>query len=108
MRLRARVDANQAMIVRALRMACATVEPKLARVGGGVPDLLVGFRGRNYLMEVKDGAKPARQRALTDAEAMWHIGWGGQVAVVSTVAEALAVIGVTESDLAPTTPDGSR
>ena len=47
-----RVDANQKQVVSALEAADATVE-----VIGKPVDLLVGFRGRFFLMEVKDGAK---------------------------------------------------
>ena len=56
MRRAAKIDANQTQVVIALRAAGATVQ-SLAAVGVGVPDLLVGFRGQTYLMEVKDGQK---------------------------------------------------
>lgn len=34
----------------------------------GALDALVGFRGRLYLVEIKDGAKVKSKRKLTDAE----------------------------------------
>lgn len=92
MRKTARVDANQAAIVEALRAAGATVE-SLAMVGRGVPDLAVGYRGQTYLLEVKDGAKPESARRLTPAEAAWHDGWRGHAAVVISIEEALAAVG---------------
>jgi len=88
----ARVDANQAAIVGALRAVGATVTVT-ARLGEGFPDLAVGFRGVTYLLEVKDGAKRPSERKLTEAEADWHASWRGQVAVVESVEDALAVIG---------------
>lgn len=87
----ARVDANQRQIVAALRAIGATVQ-LLHTVGRGVPDLLVGFRGINYLLEIKDGAKPPSKRRLTPDERRWHELWRGQVAVVSSVDEALEAI----------------
>jgi len=52
-----RTDANQKVIVAALRAAGATVFD-LSRVGGGCPDIAVGFRGKTYLMEIKsEGGK---------------------------------------------------
>jgi hypothetical protein len=45
----AKVDANQAAVVAALRKIGASVQP-LHGVGAGVPDLLVGFQGRNWLI----------------------------------------------------------
>ena len=91
MRRRARTDSNHAEIVEALRRAGCTVQ-SLAAIGDGTPDLLVGYGGRNLLVEVKDGAKSPSRRRLTPDESTWHTAWAGQVAVASTVAEALAVI----------------
>lgn len=86
----ARVDANHADVVAALRAVGASVQ-SLAVCGGGVPDLLVGLRGRTYLIEVKDGSKPPSARRLTPDEEAWHREWrGAPVAVVKNVDEALA------------------
>ena len=84
----AKVDANQAEIVAALRKVGATVE-LLHRVGGGCPDLAVGYKGANYFIEVKDG-----KRELSSVQVEWHGSWRGAVAVASNVDEALAIIGV--------------
>lgn len=88
MRQRARVDGNHGEIVAALRAAGCTVL-HLHQVGGGCPDLLAGIDGRNLLIEVKDGSRPPSRRALTPDEAAFHASWRGQIAVASTVAEAL-------------------
>jgi hypothetical protein len=91
MRKTARVDANQAAIVEALRAIGASVQ-SLAMVGRGVPDLLVGFRSQNWLIEVKDGAKPQSARRLTADEVAWHDGWRGQVATVASIEDALELV----------------
>lgn len=96
MRHAARIDDNQPLIVEALRRAGARVQP-LHTVGKGCPDLLVGFRGRNLLLEIKDGAKSASRRELTRDERAWHDQWAGQVAVVASIAEALAAIGASDA-----------
>lgn len=93
MRRAAKVDANQAQIVADLRKVGCTVIP-LHAVGGGVPDLLVGFQGRNVLLEVKDGRKPPSKRKLTEDQVEFHEGWRGQVAVVDTVKAALEAVGI--------------
>lgn len=90
-----RVDANQAEITEALRQVGASVQP-IHTLGKGVPDLLVGYRGVNLVLEVKDGAKPASAQKLTPDEANWHARWRGQVAVVRSVDEALAAIGAVQ------------
>ncbi len=92
MRRAARVDANQGAIVDALRAVGATVQP-LATLGDGVPDLLVGFRLANYLLEVKDGEKVPSARKLTEDQELWHGAWRGQKQVVNSVDEALQAIG---------------
>lgn len=86
MRLKARIDGNQASIVAALRARGWTVQ-SLAAVGKGVPDLLVGAHGCNVLLEVKAGA--AKLRAVQEA---WHRDWRGQAAVVRTADEAIATV----------------
>lgn len=88
MRRSARVDANQAEIVAALRNIGATVQP-LHAVGQGCPDLLVGYRQRNFLFEVKNGKKPPSARKLTPDEKDWISGWRGPVVVVTSAFEAV-------------------
>ena len=88
MRLRGKVDANQAAIVRALRQIGASVQ-SLADIGDGCPDLLVSFRNRMFLMEVKDGNQPASKRRLTEAEENWIRNWQAPVLIVESVDQAL-------------------
>lgn len=93
MRRAARVDANQAQIVSALRAAGASVQ-SLAAVGDGVPDLLVGHKGCTYLVECKNGRLPPSARELTKDQIEWHVNWrGGACVVVNSADEALAAIG---------------
>lgn len=89
MRRAAKTDRNQSEIVAALRKVGASVQP-LHAVGGGVPDLLVGIRGRNYLCEIKDGSKPPSARRLTTDQAEWHQNWRGSVHVLTDVDQAVA------------------
>ena len=86
-------DANQAEIVRALEAAGAVVID-LHAVGGGCPDLMVGFRGRNYCLEVKTATGKLRpdQQEFFDT-------WAGQAAVVRTVEAALEFIGAAEYNI---------
>lgn len=86
-----RIDANQPSIVRALREIGASVQ-SLSELGRGVPDLLVGYRGKNWLMEIKDWKQPPSKRKLTPDEKKWHQQWTGQVHVVETFDEALKII----------------
>ena len=91
MRRAANLDGNHTHIAEALRRIGASVQ-SLAPMGGGVPDLLVGYHGRNCLLEVKDPEKPPSHRRLTAAEQGWHNTWGGQVAVVETEEQAQLVV----------------
>lgn len=86
-RYAAKTDTNQAAIVAELRGVGASVEP-LHAVGRGVPDLLVLYRGRLLLLEVK-----TRRGTLTPDQVAWHREWAGVVAVVRTPDEALHAIG---------------
>jgi len=86
-----RVDANQAEIIKAL-MAIGCTVADTSRAGEGFPDLVVGYRGVNYLLEVKDGNKSSSRRALTPAQAEFHKKWHGKVVVVESVEDALRVV----------------
>jgi len=92
MRRAAHIDSNQGDIVDALRKAGASVEPKLARIGEGVPDLIVGIRHVTTVFEIKDGSKVPSKRKLTDEEIKWHAAWRGSVYVIESVEQALAVL----------------
>jgi hypothetical protein len=87
----ARVDANQAEIVAALRAAGCAVQP-LHTVGQGVPDLLVGVAGQNLLVEIKDPAQPLSKRRLTPDQKKWHASWNGRAHVVETIEQALSLV----------------
>ena len=91
MRRAAKVDANQTEIVKALRQVGASVQ-SLAATGKGCPDLLVGFRGKNLLLEVKDGGKVKSARKLTEDQVVWHQTWRGKVYIVESVDQALNLL----------------
>lgn len=82
----ARVDKNQTEIVEALRAIGASVQ-SLATVGKGVPDLLVGYRGQNWLLEVK-----GKNGVLTAPQITWHAEWRGRVYVVRDAGDAIVLI----------------
>ena len=84
----ARTDANQKSIVAALEAVGASVQ-LLHRVGGGCPDLLVGFRSENYLMEVK---LPTTD--LNELQEEWHSNWNGCSFVVRSTDDALKALGI--------------
>ena len=82
-----RVDNNQTQIVKALRDMGCTVE-HLHAVGKGCPDIIVGFKARNFLLEIKDGDK----KVLTPDQFNWHRLWKGQVNVVTNIDDAKNLI----------------
>lgn len=90
---RAKVDANQPAIVAMLRQVGASVQ-HLHKVGQGCPDILVGWRNKNYLLEIKDGDKPHSARELTKAQHVWHATWQGHSVIVKNIDEALKAINV--------------
>lgn len=89
----ARTDANHAAVRDALRAIGASVADTSA-VGGGFPDLVVGFRSRNFFFEVKDGAKSPSRRGLTKAQKAFAASWRGQWDCVYSVDEAIHLVGL--------------
>lgn len=81
-----RTDANHQEIVDALRRMGCSVQ-SLAGVGRGCPDLLVGYSGRNLLLEVK-----APKGKPTSDQMTWGATWSGQLGIVRSVADAIRVL----------------
>jgi hypothetical protein len=86
MRYAARVDANQRQIITALETAGADVW-----VIGLPVDLLVGYKGHTFLVEVKNGPR----KRLTALQADFFESWGGgTLARIDGPDGALRMIGV--------------
>jgi len=78
-----RRDANQRKIVETLRKLGASVVIT-ADVGGGFPDLVVGWRGQTYLVEVKNRSKlRSSQKKFRE---MWT---GGEIVMITSPEEAV-------------------
>ena len=88
-----RTDDNHREVVDGIRAALpeATVFD-LSGAGKGCPDLLIGWEGRNYLIEIKDPSKPESKRGLTTAQQKLHKQWQGQMDIAHSAAEAIAII----------------
>lgn len=80
----AKRDGNEGEIIKALRDAGATVHQLSAK---GVPDLLIGYKTHNILIEVKMPGE-----GLTEAQETWHQLWRGTAWVVWNVSMALNVL----------------
>ena len=91
MRRAAKVDRNQAEIVKALRSAGCTVQ-SLAAIGKGCPDILVGYRGRNYLFEIKDPTQPLSKQALKPDQIVWRSNWNGVLGTITSFEQAFSII----------------
>lgn len=86
-RLKAKRDANEAEIIKALRQCGCFVQQVSEK---GMPDLCVGYMRTTYLIEVKE-----KRGKLTPDQVIWHEKWRGQpIYIVHDVHEALEVIGV--------------
>jgi len=88
----AKVDANQAEIVAALRQAGAVVTV-LSRVGQGCADLAVGKHGKFWWMEIKTA-----KGKLTPMEKEFMELWTDNYVIVRTPEEALAAIGAVDTE----------
>jgi hypothetical protein len=84
-------DANEPQIIAALRSVGATVIPLHTPV-----DLLVGFRGQTFLLEVKLPLGPrggdAHSRTTPDQDTFFG-SWRGHAVIVRSPLEALRAIG---------------
>lgn len=88
-----KIDGNQNQIVKELRKLGMSV-CIISNMGKGIPDILVGYKGKNYLFEIKDGNLPPSKKRLTVDEQEFHKSWRGQVRVIETSLQALEFIEV--------------
>ena len=89
-----RSDANENEIVRAFEKCGCSVE-RIRSLRGGCPDLLVGFRGRTLLVEVK----VPKTGSLSETQRKWREGWKGSkpfvIKSVDDVVSFVSLIGAT-------------
>jgi hypothetical protein len=83
MRRAAKVDSNQAEMVEFFRKCGASVQI-LSQVGAGFPDVLIGYGGRNYLVELK-----SEIGKLTPDQVKWHNDWRGHKTIIRGIDEAI-------------------
>lgn len=93
MRRNARKDANQDEIVKFARSIGAKVAIT-HQLGGGFPDIVVGYHEFNYMIEIKDGSQPPSKRKLTDDEEQFHSEWKGQIDIVKNTDELQCLLGL--------------
>ena len=81
-------DANQKEIVRLLN----EIPGVRAVVIGDPVDLLVGYKAKNYLVELKDGSKPDYEHRYTAKQREFLKSWPGQVRVAKSFEEVLDLL----------------
>ena len=86
MRRKSRVDTNQREIVDFARRHGATIA-HLHTLGRGIPDLLIGYQGRNYLVEIK-----SEDGKLTTDEETFFNNWRGDAAVVTSKKDLIRLL----------------
>lgn len=92
MRRKAKVDANQENIVSSLRKIPGLKVRVTSQVGEGFPDIIIGYKKRNWLIELKDGNKPKSAQKLTPAQVQFMEEWQGQVDVCNCLDDVLKLI----------------
>lgn len=91
-------DANHREIVAAFRKLGAGVVD-LSPLGYGVPDLLVGTRRLNYLVEIKNPGTSYGRRGGNPLQIAWANGWPSPVYVVEDTDDVLALVNGRFSEL---------
>jgi len=81
-----RADANQSEIVATLVKLGVSVAD-LHAVGRGCPDLAAAFRGKTYLVEVKNGK---RYWTVTPAQEKFRSKWNAPIVLIDSVETAVS------------------
>jgi Holliday junction resolvase len=87
-----KIDQNQQEIVAALRRRASCFST--ASLGRGIPDVVAGFLGKTYLIEIK-----GRKGQLSIVQKAWHRHWeGNPVIILRSVADVDAFFVRCEED----------
>ena len=87
MRRKARVDNNQKELVNFAKQHGCTIA-HLHTLGRGIPDLLIGYQGRNYLVEIKS----SENGTLTNDEKTFFDSWRGDAAVITNKKDLIRLL----------------
>ena len=87
-----RTDSNHKQIIDKIRLIPFTSVFSTHTIGKGFPDIVVGYRGVNYLFEIKDENKTASQKKLTESEVKFHRGWMGQVHIIQNIKDVYKIL----------------
>lgn len=90
-RLVTRIDDNQNEIVKVFRDNGASVKIT-SSVGQGFGDIIIGYKGVNVIVEIKDGSKSLSRQKLTKDEIKFRNGWQGKYAVINSKTKALELL----------------
>jgi len=89
-----RVDENQKQLVHTFIALGASVL-NLSTVGRGCPDLLIGYKGKSILVEIKRNSKST----FTDPQVKFMQEWrGGAVSRIDSVDAAIRLIKMLDMD----------
>jgi len=87
-----RTDANHKQIIDAIKKIPSLSVFSTHMVGKGFPDIVIGYKGINYLVEIKDGKKTKSQKKLTEDEIRFHQSWFGQIIVCECVQDVYVLL----------------
>lgn len=91
MRVR-KTDTNQKQIMDLCRKVPGLSVATIHTVGRGLPDLIMGYKGMNFLIEIKDGKKSASRKKLTPDEEKFHKNWKGRIDIVEKFDDILLLL----------------
>ena len=100
-----KTDGNHREIVNALRDHGACIIDTSGH-GGGFPDLIVGFNGMTFLVEIKNLKTQYGRAGLNKNQQKWKARWtGGPYCIVTDIESAIRAISVSNPDPVVTVND---
>ena len=88
-----KTDANHKEIMEQCRQIPNLSVFSTHTIGKGFPDIVVGYKGKNYLFEIKNKKKTKSQKKLTPDEEKFHFTWNGQINIVESIFDIINLIG---------------
>lgn len=83
-----RIDRNQNEIVKTFRQLGILVYIT-SNLGNGFPDLVILFKNRIWLIEIKNGKLAKSAQKLTEKEDKFHTLWKDHVVIITSIQDVI-------------------
>lgn len=89
-----KTDLNHKEIIDKLRQIPNLSVFSTHTIGKGFPDIVIGYKDKNYLVEIKSKKNTIKENTLTPAEMKFFLDWKGQYFIAYSFEQVLNMLNI--------------